>query len=125
MELLLDVEKKKPKKSTKNKEDKIPSAVISLQFFQQGKTIAEIAEERKLSSSTISGHLIEFIKTGEIEVAIFVDEQKLKLISQSILQHPDKKHGEIKSILADQFSFIEIKAVANHLLWKQTAVSLM
>lgn len=38
---------------------------VSLEMFQQGMTVKEIAEERELSSSTISGHLLELYQSGE------------------------------------------------------------
>lgn len=109
--------KKQRKQSTKTKEEKIPSASVSLQLYQQGKSLNDIAKERSLTISTVEGHLIEYIKTGEIAVGVFADDKVVKHVSEVLLNNPDKKHGELKSIIGDLVSFSQIRAVANHLQW--------
>jgi hypothetical protein len=111
--------KRQRKESSVKKEEKIPSAVISLQYFLQGKKILEIAKERMLGTSTIEGHLTHFIKTGEIKIDAFTDDDSLKIISQSIITNPGKTPGEIRTMLANAYSYTQIRAVANHLIWLQ------
>ena len=41
------------------------TAAVSLEFFKQGQTIAEIAQSRNLSESTIEGHLAQALENGE------------------------------------------------------------
>ena len=116
--------KRQRKEPSQKKEDKVPSAATSLQFFLQGKTIADIAKERVLGTSTIEGHLSNYIKTGEITVDSFVNESSLKIITECINSYPDKTHGEIRMLLNNAYSYIQIRAVANHLFWLQhTATS--
>ena len=122
IELKIASPKRQRKDSPANKTDKVPSGFLSLQYFKQGKTVSEIAKERNLAGSTIEGHLTEFIKTGEIAVDTFTDESKVKIISESIQVNPDKTYNEIKSLLGDGFSFTEIRAVVNHLLFIQKPV---
>jgi DNA-binding CsgD family transcriptional regulator len=123
LESNIDLKIAQPKRERKeplvNKSDKIPSGIISLKYYQQGKTNAEIAEERNLAASTIEGHLTNFIKTGEVSVAAFADETTLKIITEYISTNPDKTHGEIRTMLNDAYSFVQIRAVANHLFWLQ------
>jgi ATP-dependent DNA helicase RecQ len=81
--------------------------------FQEGKSIQEIATERKLSPLTIEGHLIEFIKSGEINVLKFITKERL----QELLQHFESNESLIngtltqaKESLQNQYTFNEIKA---------------
>ena len=119
IELKLASPKRQRKEPSEKNTDKIPSGILSLQYFKEGKTIDEIAKERNLASSTIEGHLTDFIKTGEVAIDSFADGSKVVTISKIINDNPDKKHNELKAILGDGFSYTEIKAVANHLLWLQ------
>lgn len=113
---IIDKPKRQQKEKTKKaKEEKIPSATISLQLYQQGKTVEEIAKERSLSVSTIEGHLTQHVKTGELDVAVFADEAIVKQITEVLLRNPDKKHGELKSFLPAATTFTQIRAVANHI----------
>jgi len=109
--------KRQRKEPSKNKVDKTPSGMVSLQYYKQGKTINEIANERNLTTGTIESHLSDFIKTGEILIQDIIDDAKVKIISDTIKNNPQKRHAEIKSILGDDYSYSEIRAVANHLLW--------
>jgi hypothetical protein len=110
-------QRKEPK--TEKAESKIPSALISMQLHKEGKDIETIAKERSLAASTIEGHLTEFIKTGEVKVDAFADETTVKMISGYLTSHTDKKHSEIRAMLNNVYSFAQIKAVANHLLWEE------
>lgn len=124
MELKASNPKRQRKEPLVKKEDKIPSGVVSLQYFKDGKTIEEIATERNLGISTIEGHLTHFIKTGEVKIDAFADEISVKLISQYLVSNPEKTHGEIRGLLNNSYSYTQIRAVANHLIWLQHKTSL-
>jgi len=84
-------EKEKPKRERKTKEKpekepKTPSKEISLELYQQGKTIEEIAVERNLAISTIAGHLAEFIE-NEVDIDEFISEER----RQKAVQHLETK----------------------------------
>ena len=111
--------KRQRKEPSEKNITKTPSRLLSLQYFKDGKSIDEIAKERNLASTTIEGHLTDFIKTGEVSIDAFADGSKVVTISKIITENPDKKHNELKAILGDGFSYSEIKAVANHLHWLQ------
>ena len=119
MELKVASPKKQRKEPSVKKEDKIPSRDISLKYFNEGKSIQEIAKERILGTSTIEEHLTYFIKTGQVKIDAFADETSLKIISQYITTNPEKTHGEIRIMLNNAYSYTQIRAVANHLLWLQ------
>jgi len=119
IELKIASPKKQHKEPSLKKEEKTPSATISLQYFQQGKTIPEIAKERMLGTGTVESHLTNFIKTGEVKIDAFTDEPSLKIIAQYISTNPGKTHGEIRTLLNNDYGYTQIRAVANHLLWLQ------
>ena len=110
-------QRKEPK--AEKADGKIPSALISIQLYKEGKDIDTIAKERSLAASTIEGHLTEFIKTGELKVDAFADETTVKIVSEYLTSNTDKKHSEIRTMLNNAYSFAQIRAVANHLLWEQ------
>lgn len=103
-------EKELPKKPAKGETKR-----ISLELFQQGKSIEEIAEERKLVPGTIEGHLANFIPSGEIRLDQLVSAEKIAMI-EKVIEHlgEEAKSGEIKEKLGDEFSYGEIKAVLAH-----------
>lgn len=123
LETNIELKASSPKRQRKEpgvkKEEKIPSAVISLQLFKQGKNTHDIAKERNLAVSTIEGHLTNFLKTGEIGIDHFADAVTVNIISEYINTNPEKSHTEIKSLLKDAYSFTQIRAVANYLLFIQ------
>ncbi len=78
--LMHEKEEGKPRKERKEKEKKekppkVESKKISLELYQQGKTIEEIAVERGLAVSTIASHLINFLG-NEVDIEEFISFEK-------------------------------------------------
>jgi uncharacterized protein YpbB len=84
---------------------------LSYTMFKEGKTIAEIAESRNLSLSTIEGHLSEYVKRGDLSIEDLMDGAKIKTIRKFMLENPEMRSGEIKAALNDEFSYGEIRMV--------------
>jgi nucleoside-triphosphatase THEP1 len=95
------------------------SQLLSLQMFREGISIKDIALERGLAAGTIEGHLAQFIKTGELSVFDFIPEERVREILPLVEQHDVYASTNIKSILGDDYSYGEIRAVINHYLWMQ------
>jgi uncharacterized protein YpbB len=124
LETNIELKEAKPKRQRKEPlaekaEKKIPSAHISMRLFKEGKDINTIAKERSLAASTIEGHLTEFIITGDVSVDAFADATTVKIISECLNANTDKKHSEVRTMLNNAYSFAQIKAVANHLIWEE------
>jgi ATP-dependent DNA helicase RecQ len=66
---------------------------------------------RGLATSTIEGHLLEFIKSGEIAIEKFVEPEKIKVISEAVESTGLEKLSAIKATLGDNYSYHEIRAV--------------
>jgi hypothetical protein len=87
----------------------------SFELFKSGKTIPEIARERKLATSTIEGHLAHFIGTGELKLDQIVERKKSKVILEYLEKHQVGGMGEIRTALGNEYSYGEIRFVFKHL----------
>ncbi|WP_420385403.1 helix-turn-helix domain-containing protein [Roseivirga sp.] len=96
--------------------DKTPTREISFGLFKEGKSIAEIADERNLAYTTIEGHLCLYVETGEIKATELMDEQKLNNIL-SLITPETSSLTEIKSQLGDEYTYGEVKIAMGE--WKR------
>ena len=88
------------------------SNMITLQLYQQGLTVPEIAERRNLKESTIYGHIAELIEMQQpIEIDRFISEEKKSMIIRSIQTIGDGSLTPLKNRLGDDYSYNEIKLV--------------
>jgi len=88
---------------------------VTLDQFNSGRTASQIAEERKLSITTIEGHLAHYVGTGEIPVTEFVSQETADLIASHFEGTNDLKMGPVKEALGEKVSWSEIRFVMNHL----------
>ncbi len=99
-------------KSTKTQ--KGDSHRVSLELFRKKKSIKEIAKLRELAASTVVGHLLTFIPTGEIVITEILSLQKIEIILKAIEESPGETSSAIKEKLGDEFAYADIRAVQNH-----------
>lgn len=92
--------KKEPKPDTKE---------ISFELFKVGKTLAEIALERSMATTTIENHLAHYVSLGMIPVTQFVSSEKYDRIIESYKKHGDGLANPIKEELGDEYSYSEIR----------------
>jgi hypothetical protein len=83
----------------------------SLLLFQNGRSVAEIAGERKLAITTIENHLAGFVKTGELSLERLVSQEKIALISGAINELNTGALTPIKQRLGEAASYAEIRFV--------------
>ena len=108
----LKVPKRERKTSTRRNADGGNTYEITLAMFQQGDSISQIAIARRLSESTIEGHLTRYIASGEVSIHDIVVADKVKPIAEAILQFKDSFGiSAIKEFLGEQYSYGEINAV--------------
>lgn len=87
------------------------SALYSLQLFKAGKTVDEIAATRNLNRSTVTGHLIGFISSGEIDPDHFIEKGKCaELLNMARAEENRGSLRDLKEACGPRFSFDEIKA---------------
>jgi uncharacterized protein YpbB len=88
---------------------------ISLELFEEGLTLPQIAARRNLVVTTIEEHLAYFVARGELAIARLLPAEKQKAIEEKLTQMPDKKLSEIKLALGSDSSYGEIRFVQAHL----------
>lgn len=93
----------------------LSSQEISLELFQSGKTIPEIARDRTLAVSTIEGHLAYFVGTGELSIDRVIEPQKTKEILGYLENHQVRNINEIRTALGNKYTYSEIRYVLKHL----------
>ncbi len=108
---------KQPKEERKHKlvsatERNSDTKRVSFTLFKQGKTIAEIAEERNLSINTIESHLSYFVTLGDLEINDLVDSNKQKAIKKAIeIYGASNGLKVLKENLPEEMTYGEIKMV--------------
>ncbi len=90
------VNKEKPKKEKKEelRDDtgkKLNTFEYSYWLYNQGNTVEQIAEKRKLNPVTIEGHLARYVASGDIDVHEFVDADTLQKVEAYCMEHPEEK----------------------------------
>ncbi|MGO1243320.1 MAG: helix-turn-helix domain-containing protein [Sphingobacterium sp.] len=107
---LSQVDKKKDStiKSVPDVLDNKDTKAISLDMFQDGATIAEIASKRGMVAGTIYGHLIHYVGT-EVEATDLMDQGKLDKLVAVIKSNQGKSSSELKMILGDTYDYPDIK----------------
>ncbi len=106
---------KKPQKLKKGQ-----SRETSFDMYKEGQTIEEIAEKRMLAPGTIMSHLLHYVKEGLLNVYDFVNENRYEPIAREIKKNDFDSLSEIKYRLDDEYSYDEIRAVLNHLIYLKT-----
>lgn len=101
--------------SQKEKKPKIDTKKATFDLLKAGKTVAEIATERELTANTIEGHLAHYVKLGELDVKQFLDERKLKKITDYFESTENKSFGEAKNVLGDEISYGELRMGLSYL----------
>ena len=90
---------------------------ISLELFQSGKSVTEIAAERGFNVATIEGHLAHFVALGQLPVYELMDPDKLDHLETFLRQNPKLTKSEIKAQVGDDFSYQDIQLALSHLDW--------
>ncbi len=102
-------EKKRERKTEKEKSEKINTKEVTFNLYKQGKSIEEIASERKMVAITIEGHLAHYASLGMIDVKLFVNEEKMKNIITVAKKLDTTLFGAIKQSLGDDYTYSEIR----------------
>lgn len=87
----------------------------SLDLFESGKSIDEIAKERALNPNTIFGHLAHFIPSGEVKITDLISEAHYKELKISIPKHKFETLSDLKHQLDDKYSYGELRLVLEDL----------
>jgi ATP-dependent DNA helicase RecQ len=105
----LPVKEKKKKIPTNKKTGNTRS--LSFELFRQGKTISEIAAERKLTVSTVEGHLAVYVESGELKINELVSSAKRETVESAIKMLGTKETKPIYEFCGGLVGYGEIRLV--------------
>jgi uncharacterized protein YpbB len=95
----------------KHKPMKGYSAKVTLEMFDKGQTIAQIAEARNISVSTVESHLAQMVESGDLDVHKWLSDGQINAIEAAIKQDENKNITKIFSTLSQKYSYEEIRGV--------------
>jgi hypothetical protein len=98
------------------RQSKGASQLATLELLRNGMSIEDIAASRSLAVTTIVGHLIEFVGTGEVRLEQIVPPSKSSVIARALEELEGEPLVVVKGRLGNDYSYSEIKAVAVHRL---------
>ncbi len=113
-DLTSKVDEKVPKRERKEKSTtpKVDTKQESFKLHKEGKSIAEIAAIRNLTTTTIETHLSHFVAIGEIKIDELVNRKKITQIEQVLNEKKDDETlTSVKEKLSNDISYGEIKMV--------------
>lgn len=84
---------------------------VTLNLFRAGKSIADIAVERRMTEQTIEKHLAKHLKAGDVALDALLPAGKLAAIQSYVDYYPLATVLEAKLALGDDVSFGEIRFV--------------
>ncbi|MEL1135219.1 DNA helicase RecQ [Desulfitobacterium sp. THU1] len=94
------------------KENKVPSHLVTYQLYQEGKNLEEICKVRNYKLVTIQEHIVRAFKEGQpIHWSDFVPVGQEELILKAIAQVGAEKLRPIKDSLPEEVDWMAIKMV--------------
>jgi hypothetical protein len=112
----VSIEKEKESlNKVKGKNEKGDSLKETLELFNSGNSMYQIAETRGLALSTIESHLATLIRMGDVQVEKVVEKAKLEKILAVLQVKSQSSLSAAKAKLGNDFSYGEIRAVLKHL----------
>lgn len=99
----------KPASANLPKKRKGDSARETYILFLAGKSVQEIAASRKLAPSTIEGHLLTFVKAGELDIFLFLTLEQIEEIYKAHESQPELSTTELKNSMQGRYSFNQIR----------------
>jgi hypothetical protein len=99
---------------------KVDTKQVTFDLFKKGKTIEQIAAERKLTTGTIYGHIGHFIHNGQVNVFQVVQADKVKKVISWLEHNHPESLTEAKKHFGDEVSWDELRLVTNHMAYRAT-----
>ncbi len=99
--------------------EKTDTKTQTYNLYKEGFSIADIAKERDLSTTTIESHLATYVAKGMLPIANFVEEKKIEPIIEASKEFDTINSGPIKKYLGNDYSYSEIKFVMSHVVYER------
>lgn len=91
------------------------SKKLTLEMFQSGKSIEDIAKERSMAMTTIEGHLAHFVGNGTLKIEALVEQPVLNLIITYFKHARRRELTPAKEKLGNAVSYGQLRMVLKHL----------
>lgn len=102
--------------TTSSSPTKTNTKLLSFELFQSGKSVEQIAEERRLAISTIQGHLAHFVIHNQLDILRLLTCEKLADIEDYFASHPASTAADAKLHFGDKYSYGELNLAIGHIL---------
>ncbi|PKR82005.1 helicase [Brumimicrobium salinarum] len=109
-------EKTAAKKKEKSKKPKVSTFEKTLELFEKGNTVQEIADARVLKEETIYNHLGRLIKDEKIELDEVLDQEKIAILKDKLGDEIEGSLTEAKAAVGKAITWNELKVYHNSLL---------
>jgi ATP-dependent DNA helicase RecQ len=115
--LVMDLEPPEEERKRKKDTEIIPRPVagpstrqVTLDMYNEGRSIEEIASERNLKPITIMGHLVDLSEGGEdIDIKQFIQPGHYDIIVDAWQRTEGEALKPVKDLLGDEYSYLEIR----------------
>lgn len=97
----------------KVKKEKGETHRITLEMWEEGKTLEEICKLRSLKLGTIQNHMSRWVKEGKVEIEAIMDIAKVKKVWALIDGNPDKSSAELREHADFPLEYSELTLVRN------------
>jgi len=87
---------------------------LTLEMFNSGRTVKEIAKERGFVESTIESHLCAFVEDGTLGINELLSSEQQELIAKELAAEKENSLGTVKTRLGDEYSYGQIKIMLAH-----------
>lgn len=102
----------KPKAADKPKHPKGQTYQDTYELYRKGMSIQDIATTRGLTVSTITGHLLRFVREGKIRLDALISPSKIKAIRHAMAQlGPEATRTDIKNACRADITWEDINLV--------------
>ncbi len=86
--------------------------LITLDLFNQGLSVEQIAEQRLLKATTIQSHLAELLERGEaIDLDRLVSPERQAIIGEALEKHGSSALKPVYEALQEQYSYGELRLI--------------
>ena len=88
---------------------------LSLQMFQAGKTVEQIASERGLTVTTIQGHLAYFVSANQLDIHRLLEKGKLEDLERYWQATPTAQLNDAKAHFGNKYTYGELRLALSHI----------
>ncbi len=81
----------------------------TFEAWKEHGSVSEVARARKLTESTVYGHLLKLVILGKVSAEDVLGEELNREICRVLLDHPEKNNTDIREVTRGKYSFEELR----------------